>query len=116
MGKMSREKGKRGERSVASLFREHGYEAHRTAQYRGNTGDAGDVEGIPYLHLEVKFQERMRLYDWMEQSVHDAKEEGKGNIPIVVHKQNHKEVLVTMRFEDFMKMYKEYEYACSESK
>ena len=45
MGKMSKEKGKRFERHVAGLFRDYGYEAYRTAQYKGNTGDAGDVEG-----------------------------------------------------------------------
>ena len=108
MGKLSREKGKRFERDVASRFREYGYDAHRTAQYKGNTGQAGDVEGVPYIHIECKHQERMNLYDWMEQSVTDAAAEGGGNLPVVVHKANNEPVLVTMVFDDWIHMYSEY--------
>ena len=43
MSKMSKEKGKRFEREVAHLFCEHGFNAHRSTQYKGNTGQAGDV-------------------------------------------------------------------------
>lgn len=109
MGKMSRDKGKRFERAVANLFKEEGYEAHRTAQFRGNTGQAGDVEGVRGLHLECKHCEQFRIYDWMVQAVRDATAEGKGNIPTVIYKKNNCEVLVTVRFEDFMKIYREWE-------
>ena len=108
MGKMSREKGKRFERTVANLFKDWGYEAHRTAQFRGNTGDAGDVEGILGIHIEAKHQERMSLYDWYEQSERDARAEGKGNLPVVIHKQNDKPVLVTMSFEHWIQLYNEW--------
>lgn len=115
MGKMSREKGKRFERQVAALFKEAGYQdAHRTAQFRGNTGAAGDVEGVSGLHIECKAQERMTLYDWREQAVRDATAEGKGNIPIVIHKQNNKEVLVTLGWNDFIEIYKEWEASRNE--
>ena len=50
----------------------------------------------------------MNLYDWMEQSTHDATAEDKGNLPVVIHKGNHKPVLVTMLFEDWIKLYREY--------
>lgn len=110
MGKAEREKGKRGERHIVSLFHKNGYpDVYRTAQYRGNTGEAGDLEGIPHIHAEVKFQEKMHLYDWMSQAVHDAEAEGKGNMPTVFHKQNNKDVLVTMKFDDWIQLYKEYE-------
>lgn len=102
----SKQKGKAFERAVANMFKEYGYDAHRTAQFRGNTGQAADVEGVPYLSLECKHQERMYLYDWMEQAERDAAAQGKGNTPVVVHKQNRKEVLVSMRFADFVEMYK----------
>lgn len=108
-GKAAREKGKRGERTVASLFREYGYGAHRTAQFKGKTGDAGDVEGVPYLHLEVKFQERMHLYDWMGQADRDSKANGKDHTPVVIHKANNKPLLVTMYFEDWINFYREWE-------
>jgi ribosomal protein L25 (general stress protein Ctc) len=40
----------------------------------------------------------------MEQSKRDAKD---GEIPVVIFKKNNHEVLVQMRFEDFMRLYKE---------
>lgn len=64
----SKQKGARFERLLASKFREYGYEARRTAQYCGNTGDASDVVGLPGIHIEAKHAEAMRLYEWMAQA------------------------------------------------
>ena len=105
MGKMSKDKGKRFEREVAKLFTVNGYDAYRTSQFKGNTGQAGDIEGVPHLHIEAKHQERMNLYEWVNQSVSDAKAQGKGNLPIVVHKANNKPVLVTMEFQDWIRLF-----------
>lgn len=108
----SKQKGARFERKLASLFRDYGYEdSRRTAQYCGNTGDASDVVGLPGIHVEAKHQERMQLYDWMEQAKRDAEAGGKGKMPVVFHKKNNAEILVTMTFDDFMKVYKEYDAA-----
>ena len=105
----SKQKGARFERLLASKFREYGYEARRTAQYCGNTGDASDVVGLPFLHIEAKHQETMRLYDWIEQAKRDAIAGSEGRLPVVFHKKNNAEILVTMTFDDFMEIYKEYE-------
>ncbi len=102
----SKQKGARFERQLASMFREYGYEARRTAQYCGNTGDASDVVGLPKIHIEAKHQERMQLCDWMDQAKRDSK--GSENFPVVFHKKNNAEVLVTMQFDTFMKLYHEY--------
>ena len=102
----SKQKGARFERLLASKFQELGYEARRTAQYCGNTGEAADVIGLPGLHIEAKHQETMRLYDWMAQAKRDAK--GK-SLPAVFHKKNNAPILVTMEMEDFMEIYKEWE-------
>lgn len=88
------------------MFRDHGFEARRTAQYCGNTGDASDVVGLPHIHIEAKHQERMQLYEWMDQAKRDSA--GTGNMPVVFHKKNNAEVLVTMRFDDFMTIYKKW--------
>lgn len=109
MAKLSRDKGARFERTLAKLFREYGYDARRTAQYCGNTGDASDVVGLPYLHVEAKHQEAMRLYEWMAQAIRDAEANGKGHIPAVFHKKNNADILVTMRLDDFMQLYREWE-------
>ena len=105
----SKKKGARFERLLASKFREYGYEARRTAQYCGKTGDASDVVGLPFLHIEAKHQETMRLYDWIEQAKRDAIAGSEGRLPAVFHKKNNAEILVTMTFDDFMEIYKEYE-------
>ena len=103
----SKQKGARFERTLASMFKQYGYtDAHRTAQYCGNTGAAADVVGLPGIHIEAKHQEKMRLYDWMAQAKRDAVE---GNIPTVFHKKNNATILVTMELPDFMKIYQAYE-------
>lgn len=106
----SKEKGARFERELASKFREYGYtESRRTAQYCGNTGDASDVVGLPGLHIEAKHQEKMCLYDWMAQAKRDAKASGRDAIPAVFHKKNYADILVTLKFDDFMTIYREWE-------
>lgn len=94
MGKInSREKGARFERELARTFRDYGYTgSRRTAQYCGNTGDASDVVGLPGIHVEAK---------------RDSK--GTGDLPAVFHKKNYAEVLVTMPFDDWMQLYREWE-------
>ena len=111
----SRQKGKRGEIFVSHFFKEHGYDAHRSAQFCGKTGQAADVIGVPGVHLEVKFVESMRLYDWMAQSVRDSEAEGKDNLPVVIHKQSRKDMLVTMRADDWIKLYEAWEWRQSET-
>lgn len=112
MGKInSKEKGARFERQLASIFKkEYGYDdSRRTAQYCGNTGDASDVVGLPLIHVEAKHQEQMRLYDWMDQAKRDAEAGGEGRLPAVFHKKNRHEILVTMRLDDWMHIYREFE-------
>lgn len=108
MPKYQREKGKRGEREWASLCRAEGFSVHRTAQYCGKTGDAADCVGLPGIHQEVKFVERLNIRDAMEQAKRDAAAQGVGEIPIVAHKKKYAEWLVTMRAEDWFKLYREF--------
>lgn len=105
----SKQKGARFERHLASRFREYGYDARRTAQYCGNTGDASDVVGLPGIHVEAKHQETMRLYDWIAQAKRDAEAGGENRLPAVFHKKNNAEILVTMTFDDWFNLYREWE-------
>lgn len=95
------EKGKRFERELARRLRMYGYDCRRGQQYCGSNGDA-DVVGLHGIHIEAKRQEKMQLYDWMEQAKRDAKPD---ELPAVFHKKNNREILVTMTFEDWMKIY-----------
>lgn len=101
----SRKKGKNGELEIAAILREYGYNCRRGQQYCGTSGDA-DVIGLPYVHLEIKRVERLNIEDAMSQSKRDARE---GETPVVMHRKNRCEWLVTMRLEDFMSMYREWE-------
>ena len=100
----SREKGKKGEREFAALCREQGYDCRRGQQYSGIEGR--DVVGLPYIHVEVKRVERLNIEEAMAQSKRDAKD---GELPIVAHRKNHCEWLVTMRAEDWFELYREWE-------
>jgi hypothetical protein len=60
-----------------------------------------DVIGLPGFHLEVKRVERLNIHDAMTQSIRDAAE---GQMPIVAHRKNRTEWLVTLRAEDFLKL------------
>lgn len=97
----SNNKGKNGERELATILREYGYDSRRGQQYCGSNGDA-DVVGLPGVHIECKRVERLNIYDAIEQSKNDARD---GENPVVMHRRNRKEWLVTMPLDDWMKMY-----------
>lgn len=102
-----KQKGARGEREWAAFCRQEGYECRRTAQYCGNTGEASDVVGLPGIHQEVKRVERLNIEDAMSQAKRDSAKSG--CIPIVAHRRNNCEWLVTMRAEDWFSLYREWE-------
>lgn len=101
----SRRKGAEGERELAKVLRQFGYESRRGQQYCGANGDA-DVVGLPGIHIECKRVEKLNLYDAMSQAISDAKAD---EIPAVFHRKNRCEWLVTMKLKDFMKIYPEWE-------
>ena len=101
----SRQKGAAGERELANLLKEYGYDTRRGQQYSGINGDA-DVVGIPGLHIECKRVEKLNLDTALEQSKRDARE---GEMPVVIHRKNRQEWKVTLSLKDFMKLYKEVE-------
>ena len=100
MGKMSRDKGKRGELEVAALMREHGFEARRGQQHRGGSDSPDIIHNIPNLHVEVKLRERFSLYEALK----TAWSEGFPKMPVVFHRQVRKPWLVTMGADDFLRI------------
>lgn len=100
----SRRKGKAGELELSKKLKEYGYETRRGQQYSGANGDA-DVVGLNNIHIECKRVEKLNLEDAVTQSVKDAR---KNETPVVMHRKNHKEWLVTMRLIDWVELYKEW--------
>ena len=96
----SREKGKRGEREWAAICRDHGYDARRGQQFCGADGSA-DVVGVPGFHMEIKRVQALNIHAAMTQAENDARE---GEIPIVAHRKNNTQWLVTMRADDWFEI------------
>jgi hypothetical protein len=98
----SRAKGARGERLFRDLCKKYGFEgARRGQQFSGANGDA-DVVGLPEIHVEVKFVEKLNLREAMEQSIRDKRD---GELPIVAHKTSRNPWLITMPADDWFKLY-----------
>lgn len=98
----SRNKGAEGERELARILREYGYNTRRGQQYCGANGDA-DVVGLPGIHIECKRVERLNISDAMAQSIRDAKP---GEMPTVFHRKNFEQWKTTMLTSDWLKMYR----------
>jgi len=103
----SKEKGKRGERELAGVLREYGYDCRRGQQYNGVDGSP-DVVGLPGIHIECKRTERLNLYDAMLQAIHDRRT---GEAPVVFSRRNNGAWLVTMRLDEWIVLYREWEHA-----
>lgn len=84
MSRSERDKGARGEREVAAIFREHGFDCDRTPN-SGGLRVRGDLAGTVPAHVEVKRQERLQLPTWLRQARDEAPE---GVVPVVAFRQN----------------------------
>lgn len=101
----SKRKGAKGELEFAKLCSEYGFDSRRTQQYCGNTGDAADIVGLPGIHVEVKRVEALNINKAMEQSERDAYQKGDNGIPIVAHRKNRADWLITMKAGDWLSMF-----------
>lgn len=99
MGKMSKTKGKVGERECAALLREYGFEARRGQQFAGG-GDSPDVvHSMPGFHVEVKRCEQTAIAAWLKQ----ARSEAKANeTAVIFHRKNNGEWVVILDARDFL--------------
>ena len=99
----SKQKGARGERELANKLKEYGFDCRRGQQYCGADGSA-DVLGLDGIHIECKRVQRLNITDAMSQAIGDSK----GKIPVVMHRKDREEWLVTMRLNDWIELYKEF--------
>lgn len=100
----SKKKGAAGEREFANLCRKEGYDVRRTAQFNGKElGSLADVVGLPGIHVEVKRVEALNVNKAMEQAIRDNASE---DVPIVAHRKNGTEWLITMTAKDWFDLYR----------
>ena len=110
MGKMSRDKGKRGELELAHKLQDLGFgDCHRAQQYCGSASSA-DILGLEKIHPECKRTEALRLYDAMEQATRDSA--GTDDLPAVFHRRSKQDWVVVMRLEDWAALYRAYISKC----
>ena len=95
----SRAKGKRGELEAALVLTQIGLKARRSAQYCGANGDA-DLKLDCNLHVEVKLQEQMHPYKWMQQAIEDS--HASERLPLVLCRRTRSPWLVIMRASDWV--------------
>ena len=104
-GKVSRNKGQRGELLLRDLFRAAGYDAERDGQQGSGThGTHPDVAGgPPGFWPECK---RVEAFSCVTRAMEQAKKDsaGTGLVPSVYSKTNRDEWLVTLRAEDFFNL------------
>jgi len=87
----SRQKGCRGEREWRDHLIANGYEARRGQQYSGSPDSPDVVCNLPF-HFEVKRVEKLNIEKAVKQSEDDCGEK----MPVVAHKKNRGQWLVTM--------------------
>ena len=97
----SKNKGGRGERELAAILMEYGYDTRRGQQFSGGF-DSPDVVGLPGIHIECKRVEALNIHKAYAQAVRVS--EGKA-IPAVFHRRNRDIWMVTLSLEDFMRLY-----------
>lgn len=96
-GKRSLNKGKNGEREVVKLLQPivdrvyAEFEVEQPVYLQRNTlqSDRGgfDIVGLPWLAIEVKFQEQLNVNTWWKQTERQA---GEGQLPILIYRQSRK--------------------------
>lgn len=101
-GKASQRKGADGERELAAVLREYGYEIKRGGSM--SFGEVPDLVGLPGVHIEVKRCEQVRLSEWMQQDERDS-QHFKDGLPAVFHRRSREVWRVTMNLADFMRIY-----------
>ena len=103
----SKQKGKRGELECAHVLRELGFtDVRRSVQYNGMGEGLADLIGINGVHIEVKRNEHLNIYDAAEQAKRDCKE---GDAWVVIFRKNNKPWLVASPIETWAEREKVYQ-------
>ncbi len=111
----SKNKGAKGELEFSKVCHKYGFSnVRRTQQYCGGSSESADCIGLKGVHIEVKRVEKLNIYDAMEQSTKDMLASDDLRYPIVAHRKNRKEWLVTMYAEDWFIFYDRFIGRCIE--
>jgi Holliday junction resolvase len=102
MSASQQRKGRAGELELVRMLQDAGINAR--AGDPVSYGTVPDVVGVPGVHVECKRVERLNIETAMDQAVRDAQRFNDG-APAVFHRKNRRPWLVTMLFDDWVRMY-----------
>ena len=109
-GRGARLKGANFERTLAKLLTDAtNIEWQRgLGQTRRGGEEVADVhsDAVTTIHIEAKRHKRCNIKAAMEQAVSDAKASNK--MPVVITKDDRADILVTMKFEDWLVFFNKY--------
>lgn len=100
--KKSARKGADGERELAAILRDQGYDIQRGGSL--SFGEVPDLTGLPGIHIECKRAERAQIWEWMQQSQRDA-QRFKDGVPSVIFRRSRSKWLICMELSDFLTFY-----------
>ena len=103
MGIKSQRKGRSGELELVRVLNEYGIPAEPGEAI--SYGRTPDVVGVPGIHPEVKRVESLNVTKAMMQAIRDSQKFGDG-APVVFHRKNRTQWLVTMTLNDWIQLYK----------
>ena len=103
MGKSSQRKGRDGERELRDVLQDYGYQVECGDPV--SFGSVPDLVGLPGIHIECKRVEKLNVPEAMRQAIRDS-ERFRDGMPALFHRRNRQPWLVTMRLDDWMKVYK----------
>lgn len=106
-GRGARAKGAAFERHLAKYFTENSpLEAKRgIGQTRNGGAEVSDVD-MDIIHIEAKRHKRCNIKAALKQAIEDANVNGK--IPVAITKNDHEDILCTMRLDDFIHFFNAY--------
>jgi Holliday junction resolvase len=101
-GRGKRNKGATGERELAALLSDAlGRVVKRNL---GQAREGGCDINIQHWNIECKRQEKIKIYDWMQQAKESC---AAGQSPVVAFRKNGKDWLVTMTLNDWIGLVRE---------
>ena len=106
-GRGARAKGANFERELARKIRDIiNIPAERgLAQTRGGGEEVADVH-MDHIHVEAKRHKRCNIKAALRQAISDS--ENKEKLPVAITKDDRQPILVTMLFDDWVKVFKPY--------
>ena len=102
MGKREQRKGADGERELVQLLNGYGYDTQRGGSL--TYGSVPDVYGLAGVHIEVKRQEALDLWQAIKQAEQDA-ERFKDGLPAVFHRKSRQGWIVSMTLDNWIRLY-----------